>query len=276
MPVEQSRDPKQFSAFELSGWDTNIGGYASAFGAVARQTVGAMLDAARVTRGMRVLDVCCGPGMLAAAALERGAEAIGLDFSPEAVELARKLVPNGRFERGDAQALPYPAASFDAVLCGYGLMHLPEPAAALLEMLRVLRSGGRTALSVWDATGFGFALVYEAVRARGTMDVSLPHGPDFFQFGSTERMSAALAEAGFAEAEAYSFHQDWHLANADRYIESILTGTVRARAVLAAQSGAAADGVRAYISDYLTRFRAPTGELVVPMPAIIGSGARRG
>ena len=66
MPVEQSRDPKQFSAFELSGWDSNIGGYASAFGAVARQTVGAMLDAAHVTRGMRVLDVCCGPGMLAA------------------------------------------------------------------------------------------------------------------------------------------------------------------------------------------------------------------
>ena len=276
MPVEQSRDPKQFSAFELSGWDTSIGGYASAFGAVARQTVAAMLDAARVTRGMRVLDVCCGPGMLAAGALERGAEAIGLDFSPEAVELARKLVPNGRFERGDAQALPYPAASFDAVLCGYGLMHLPEPAAALREMLRVLRSGGRAALSVWDAAGFGFALVYEAVRARGSMDVSLPHGPDFFQFGSTERMLAALAEAGFADAQAYSFHQDWHLANADRYIESILTGTVRARAVLAAQSGAAADGVRAYIADYLIRFRAPTGELVVPMPAIIGSGARRG
>jgi SAM-dependent methyltransferase len=276
MAVEQSRDPKQFSAFELSGWDTNIGGYASAFGAVARQTVGAMLDAARVTRGMRVLDVCCGPGMLAAGALERGAEAIGLDFSPEAVELARKLVPNGRFERGDAQALPYPAASFDAVLCGYGLMHLPEPAAALREMSRVLRSGGRAALSVWDAAGFGFALVYEAVRARGTMDFTLPHGPDFFQFGSAERMLAALAEAGFADTEAYSFHQDWHLANADRYIESILTGTVRARAILAAQSGAAADGVRGYISDYLTRFRAPTGELVVPMPAIIGSGVRRG
>ena len=97
-----------------------------------------MLDAARVTRGMRVLDVCCGPGMLSAGALERGAEAIGLDFSVEAVELARKLVPKGRFEQGDAQALPFPAASFDAVLCGYGLMHLPEPAAALREMLRVL------------------------------------------------------------------------------------------------------------------------------------------
>ena len=111
MPIEQSRDPQQFSAFELAGWDSNISGYDSAFGAVARQTVGSMLDAAHVTRGMRVLDVCCGPGMLSAGALERGAEAVGLDFSVEAVELARKLVPKGRFERGDAQALPFPAGT---------------------------------------------------------------------------------------------------------------------------------------------------------------------
>jgi hypothetical protein len=58
MPIEQSRDPKQFADFELAGWDANISGYDSAFGAVARQTVRPMLDAARVKRGMRVLDVC--------------------------------------------------------------------------------------------------------------------------------------------------------------------------------------------------------------------------
>ena len=114
----------------------------------------------------------------------------------------------------------------------------------------------------------------EAVRARGSMDVALPHGPDFFQFGSPERMQAALAEVGFTDASAYSFDLNWHLANADRYIESILTGTVRARAVLAAQSGDAAAGVRSYIAEYLTRFRSSAGELVVPMPAIIGSGTR--
>src|SRR5262249_12605271 len=99
-------------------------------------------------------------------------------------------------------------------------------------------------------------------------------GPDFFQFGTTERMQAALAETGFADTTASPLRQDWHVADADHYIESILTGTVRAGSVLASQSELAADGVRSYIADYLERFRMSSGKLAVPMPAIIGSGIR--
>lgn len=274
MPIEQSQSPTQFAAFELAGWDENISGYHSAFGAVARQTVGPLLDAAGVTRSMKVLDVCCGPGLLTAGALARGAQPTGVDFSEAAVELAQKLVPDGRFLQGDAQVLPFAANSFDAVVCGYGLMHLPMPAAALGEMLRVLRPGCRAAMSVWDASGAGFTLVYEAVRARGTLDIGLPHGPDFFQFGTPGRMQAGLTEAGFVDVVAQSLSQNWHVASADRYIESILSGTVRARAVLAAQTGTSAAGVRSYIADYLARFKGSNDGLTVPMPAIIGSGSR--
>lgn len=274
MAIERSHDPDRFGAFELAGWNESIEGYNAGFGEVARQTVAPMLDAANAAAGTKVLDVCCGPGMLVAGALARGAQATGLDFSQAAVVLASKLVPGGRFQQGDAQALPFANASFDAVVCGYGLMHLPQPGKALDEMSRVLRPGARAAVSVWDSTGTGFALVYEAVRACGNIDVGLPHGPDFFQFGSPERMTAGLTEAGFIDVSADSFAQVWRIADADQYIRSILTGTVRARAVLAAQSGTAAAQVRSFIADYLARFRSADGKLELPMPAIIGSGMR--
>jgi SAM-dependent methyltransferase len=274
MSIERSRDPDRFSTFELAGWNENIEGYNAGFGEVARQTVAPMLDAAHAAAGTKVLDVCCGPGMLAAGAVARGAQATGLDFSQAAVALASRLVPGCRFQQGDVQALPFANASFDAVVCGYGLMHLPEPGRALGEMLRVLRPGARAAVSVWDLTGTGFALVYDAVRACGSLDVGLPHGPDFFQFGSPERMTAALTEAGFIDVSARSLAQVWRIADADQYIRSILTGTVRARAVLAAQAGASAAQVRSFIADYLARFRNTDGKLELPMPAIIGTGMR--
>jgi hypothetical protein len=81
-------------------------------------------------------------------------------------------------------------------------------------------------------------------------------------------MVAALTEVGFTDPAACSFCQDWRLGNADHYIESILSGTVRTRAALASQSGAAVAEVRSHIADYLSRFRTRTGELALPMPAM--------
>jgi len=120
----------------------------------------------------------------------------------------------------------------------------------------------------------GFTLVYEAVRARGSMAIPLPHGPDFFQFGSAERMRAALTELGFADTAACSFRQEWDVADADRYIEAILSGTVRAASVLGAQTKPARIDVRDYIVESLKRFPTAAGGFAVPLPAIIGSGAR--
>lgn len=275
MPIERSQDPTQFAAFELSGWDKNIEGYDRAFGDVSRQTVQPLLDAAQVMDNMEVLDVCCGPGMLAAGAVQRDAEAVGIDFSSEAVALAGRLVPAGSFQQADAQDLPFPAASFDAVLCGYGLMHVPDPEAALREMHRVLRPGGRAAVSVWDAGAVGFKLIYEAVNACGTMEVNLPHGPDFFQFALPQSMKAALGQAGFTDCAVKSVAQDWQVHDVDEYVDAILTGTLRARAVLAAQSSVAMESVRTFLAQRLEEFRGQDGQIVIPLPALVGSGTHK-
>jgi SAM-dependent methyltransferase len=113
---------------------------------------------AQVRPGQKVLDVACGTGVVAVTAARRGAEARGLDLSPVLLERARH---NARvaevdveFVEGDAEALPYPDASFDVVLSQFGHIFAPRPAVALKEMLRVLKPGGRIAFSTWPPEHF--------------------------------------------------------------------------------------------------------------------------
>src|SRR6267142_4409154 len=100
MTIERSNEPEAFTAFERDGWSARIGGYERTFARLTSQTAGAMLNAAGVTRGHRVLDVCTGHGVLAAAAAERGAVVAGLDFSEEVVAVARRNVPDVEFRQG--------------------------------------------------------------------------------------------------------------------------------------------------------------------------------
>ena len=80
MTIERSKNPGEFLDFERAGWGANIAKYDDAFGAVTRQTVGHTLDAAEVGSGMRVLDVCTGPGMMVEGAIStrRAGDRIGL------------------------------------------------------------------------------------------------------------------------------------------------------------------------------------------------------
>ncbi len=110
---------------------------------------------AAVRPGRRALDVCCGTGDIARALARCGAEVTGLDFSPAMLEMARtrsqKSEAGGQksaprppvFLQGDAQQLPFPDNSFDAVTVGYGLRNMASWEAGLREMLRVARPGAR-------------------------------------------------------------------------------------------------------------------------------------
>jgi demethylmenaquinone methyltransferase/2-methoxy-6-polyprenyl-1,4-benzoquinol methylase len=103
-----------------------------------RLTVGSV-----VSPGDRVLDACCGTGDLAVAAREAGATVTGLDFSARMLERARRKDPTIEWVQGDVLRLPFEDGSFDAATVGFGVRNVADLGAALGELRRVLRPGGR-------------------------------------------------------------------------------------------------------------------------------------
>lgn len=275
--MQRSNEPDAFANFERSGWNTAIGGYEQVFGPLTAQTIGPMLSAARVSNQTRVLDICTGHGVLAAAAAALGASVCALDFADEAVTTARRNVPSADIRQGDAQALPYPDRSFDAVICGYGLMHVPLPDRALAEMYRVTTEGGWAAASVWERPmpDNGVGLLFGAIKAHGRLDVGLPHGPDFFQFGDTDNMRAALAATGFSDVSAMRVDQIWRFRAPSELLDAILRGGVRVRALLQGQDAAALAAIQTATEQGMMRLFRDGDGYSVPMPAIVGMGMRR-
>ena len=111
-----------------------------------------VLDAAGVAMGDRVLDVACGTGILARGAVERVGETgsvAGVDPDPGMLHVAAEAAPAVEWRKGTAEDLPFPDASFDAVVSQFGMMFFRDRDRAVREMLRTLKPGGRLAVAVW-------------------------------------------------------------------------------------------------------------------------------
>jgi SAM-dependent methyltransferase len=109
-------------------------------------------EAARLGPRSAVLDVACGPGLVAFALAESAGHVTGLDITPAMLEKARELqgqrgLTNLTWQLGRADALPYPDESFDAVVTRFSFHHLTNPATALAEMVRVCQLGGRVVVA---------------------------------------------------------------------------------------------------------------------------------
>jgi SAM-dependent methyltransferase len=136
-------------------------------------------------------------GRVSGAATARGAEPVGVDIAEGMLAVARRDHPQLDFRPGDAEALPFPDSSFDAVVGAFVLNHLPRPEVAATELARVLAPGGRLALSVWDVPERSrfIGLVRDAVaRAGGGPSAEPPAGPDPFRFADDARLRGAAGQ----------------------------------------------------------------------------------
>ncbi len=268
-----------FKEFERVGWNdrSTAEHYDRMFSAITTQAVSALLDAAQVSRGDTVLDVATGPGYVAGAARARGAQVSAIDFSKEKLALARAHFSGVDFREGDAEALAFGDAIFDAVTCNYGVPHFSAPDRFFAEACRVLKPGGRLSFSVWDvpAQARAFGVIYEAIARHGSLDVGLPVGPNFFLFSDLDVSVRALDQAGFVDCAAERFQQTWVAASADDLFDTVSRGSVRAAATLRGQTQDALVRIKAAAYAELEKFR--SGDTVrVPMGAIIASALKPG
>lgn len=176
----------------------------SLFGPWARK----LIQLADPRPGERVLDVACGTGIVARqVARSTGARGfvVGLDFNPNMIRVARAAAAADgltiEFRQGRAEAMPFPSASFNLVTCQFGLMLFDDPRAALREMRRVLRPGGRVVLSTWQAMErHPFYKLLHEVRTRR---LGISGVEQVYSLADPDELQRMMTGAGLQEVEVH-------------------------------------------------------------------------
>lgn len=268
--TEQELDA--FGEWERAAWEVRAAPYAASLGDLTRGSIPALLDAAGVTVGTRVLDVGTGPGFVAHAALARRAVVSAADQSSAMVEIACAAGVDAVV--APVEQLPYGAGSFDAVVAGYLLNHLPRPEAALASLARVLRPGGRVALTVWDLPDANPALgLFGPVVSALGLTAVVPPGPDAQRFSDDTAMSALLAGS---LTDVRVERVGWTVAvEPGAWFDAVAAATPRTGAVLAAASDEQRAQLRAhYVEVAVADFGTSDGRVQLPASAVLGSGTR--
>ncbi len=271
-------DPEAFRRFERIGHDRLAATYDGFFAGNTARAIEPLLDGAGVVAGAVVLDVACGPGHVAAAAAARGARVTGVDLSREMVAVAARAHPDLRFREGDAEALPFEAGAFEAVVCNFGLGHFPRPEIAVKEMARVLAPGGRLALTWWDVPERSRVngTLFDAVTAAGAQPpADLPHGLPPFTYSADAALVGLLRGAGLEAASVTTLAWMHHAPTLDAWWDGGLGGMLRIGSVVRGQPPEMQRRVRAAFEKLALAYALDAGGYDIPSSAKLGVGTRR-
>jgi SAM-dependent methyltransferase len=208
-------NPDAVAKYERETWGRCAEDYIDTFAGITRETVPLLMRAAGIQAGNQVLEIGSGPGHVAELMAQAGAGVIGVDFSSKMVEVARSKYPEIAFGQADAEALPFDADSFDAVVANFVVHHLARPEKVFHEVNRVLRPGSRFAFAVWGAPEeqSSIGAFFGAVLAHYDLE-ELPHGP---LFGVTERSvyEPLLTQAALTDCQLSVHEVTWKANSLD-------------------------------------------------------------
>ena len=274
-------DPEEQRALSREAWETAAGPWGRLADRVREWGMPvsqAMIDALQLKPGDRVLELAAGPGDtgLMAAELIRPATLISSDGAEAMIDVARRRarergVDNVEFRQLELEWIDLPTASVDAVLCRWGIMLIVDPEAAAREIRRVLASGGRAALAVWDeAARNPWATMPNQVMVElGHMQPPDPQAPGMFTLAGDGRLSELLQDAGFTDVVVGPVTLERRYPAADQYVaETMELSHIFGSAYQALTAEEQAE-VTARIAIALQPFTAADGSVSLPGSSLV-------
>ena len=244
-----------YKAFESAGWSERADSFDTLVGRATAAAIEPLLDAAGVASGMRVVEVGCGVGTLAAAAAARGAAVTGTDIADGMVAAARRRPPGSEFLHADGEALPFEDALFDAALAAFVINHMPDAERGAAELVRVTRPGGRVATAMWgpfEQVAL-LGLPARAAAAAGVSDDDGPGGPDSLRFTDAAELVHVLEGTGLRDVALDEISFMLPVADLDELWDGVLGGSVRTSRRLSAGGDAAREALRELAEPYRDR-----------------------
>ncbi|WP_319463454.1 class I SAM-dependent methyltransferase [Micromonospora sp. RTP1Z1] len=263
-----------FDVHERSRWAGRATAYERSFAALCAYPAEALLDAAAVRAGRRVIDVGTGPGTVAARALGRGAEVVAVDAEPTMLDAARRHAPGAEISEATLPMLPFPPGGFDAAVANFVLNHVGDPAAGVAELCRVVRPGGRVAVTIWPYPQPPLQRLWGEIftAAGGEAPVDLPRVATERNFPRTEEgLAGLLAAAGLADVRCATLA--WaHRADPEDWWAGPANGIGMLGLLMERQPAAVRDRIREEYDRLGARYRDAAGMLVLPTAALLASG----
>ncbi len=243
----------------------------------------ALLRVATPQPGERVLELACGPGgpgFAAAPLVDPDGDVVVSDVVAEMTTIAsvraRILgLDRVRTRDLDLEQIDEPDSSFDVVLCREGLMLVADPARATAEIHRVLRPGGRVALTVWGPRDRNpwLGVVFDVVGAQLGLTLPPPATPHPFSLSDAGRLAALLAEGGLDDVTVDELATPYRAASIDEWWERTAALAGPLSMMLASLPDDDARELRDRAAEAISAYRTPTG-LDIPGMSLLAHGRK--